>query len=87
LLATPAPEEENKNSYLEKDLTISMMTEALAELTEEQQQCIRQFYLEKKSYQQITEITGYNLLQVKSYIQNGKRNLKIILQKRMRSHE
>jgi RNA polymerase sigma-70 factor (ECF subfamily) len=39
------------------------------------------FYLEKKSYQEITDETGYSLLQVKSYIQNGKRNLKLLLEK------
>jgi RNA polymerase sigma factor (sigma-70 family) len=83
MLATPAPEEENKNAFIEKDITMSLITEALGQLAEEQQRCIRQFYLEKKSYQQITEATGYSLLQVKSYIQNGKRNLKIILQRRL----
>jgi RNA polymerase sigma-70 factor (ECF subfamily) len=35
------------------------------------------FYLEKKSYQEISEETGFSMMQVKSYIQNGKRNLKI----------
>ena len=39
------------------------------------------FYLEKKSYQDITEQTGYSLLKVKSHIQNGKRNLKIMLER------
>jgi RNA polymerase sigma-70 factor (ECF subfamily) len=37
------------------------------------------FYLQGKSYQEVAEATGYNLNQVKSYIQNGKRNLKIVL--------
>jgi RNA polymerase sigma-70 factor (ECF subfamily) len=41
------------------------------------------FYLQKQSYQQIADKTGYNLLQVKSYIQNGKRNLKILLEKKL----
>jgi len=41
------------------------------------------FYLEKLSYQQIMEQTGLTFIQVKSYIQNGKRNLKIILSKKL----
>jgi len=41
------------------------------------------FYLQKKSYHEIVDITGFSLLQVKSYIQNGKRNLKILVEKKM----
>ena len=58
----------------EKDHTLSLIEEGLNELNEEQKQCITLFYLQKKTYQQVTEATGFNLLQVKSYIQNGKRN-------------
>ncbi len=57
------------------------MYEALQELTEEQRQTIDLFYLKKQSYQQIMEQTGLNFMQVKSYIQNGKRNLKICMEK------
>ena len=68
----------------EKDHTLSLIEEGLNELNEEQKQCITLFYLQKKTYQQITEATGFNLLQVKSYIQNGKRNLKLIVEKKMK---
>lgn len=71
-----------KSEILEKDNTLSLIEEALLELNEEQRVCLTLFYLDKKSYQQITELTGYNLMQVKSYIQNGKRNLKLIVEKR-----
>lgn len=60
------------------------LDEALAELNEEQRQCVILFYLKKYSYNQISEMTGYSMLQVKSYIQNGKRNLKIILDRKIR---
>jgi RNA polymerase sigma-70 factor (ECF subfamily) len=40
------------------------------------------FYLDKKSYQEISDATGFTMLQVKSYIQNGKRNLKILIEKK-----
>jgi RNA polymerase sigma factor (sigma-70 family) len=49
---------------------------AFRKLKKEQVNCIRLMYLENKSYKEITEITGYSIKKVKSYIQNGKRNLK-----------
>ena len=58
---------------------LDYLDSALATLNEEQKNCIKLFYLEEKSYSEITNITGYTLNQVKSYIQNGKRNLKIYL--------
>ena len=67
--------------HILKDQQFTMMKEALDQLTEEQKNCISLFYLEKKTYQQIADKTGFNYMQVKSYIQNGKRNLKILLQK------
>ena len=60
------------------------MEEALKELNPEQKQCVTLFYLQKKSYQEISEMTGFTMLQVKSYIQNGKRNLKILIEKKMK---
>jgi RNA polymerase sigma-70 factor (ECF subfamily) len=56
------------------------LMEAISGLGEEQHTCIRLMYLEEKSYADISGITGYSLKQVKSHIQNGKRNLKIALQ-------
>ncbi|MGN7723340.1 RNA polymerase sigma factor [Chitinophaga sp. 22620] len=67
--------------YVQKDTMLEHMGRALGELNKEQATCVRMFYLEKKSYQEITDETGFSLLQVKSYIQNGKRNLKILLEK------
>ena len=72
---------EDTSSYREKDQLLEDMEHALETLNEEQRTCIRLFYLDKQSYQQIAEHTGYTLLQVKSYIQNGKRNLKQQLEK------
>ncbi len=54
---------------------------ALNQLKSEQKECIELFYLQEKSYKEIIEITGFSDKKVKSYIQNGKRNLKTILQK------
>jgi RNA polymerase sigma factor (sigma-70 family) len=48
-------------------------------LKKEQRACIELIYLQNKSYQEVSEITGYSLNKVKSHVQNGKRNLKIFL--------
>lgn len=64
------------NSNDEKENTISQLETALAGLSKEQKQCIILFYYKNKSYNEIVDITGFNSNEVKSYIQNGKRNLK-----------
>jgi RNA polymerase sigma-70 factor (ECF subfamily) len=76
-----APEPADVAGLQQKDNLLTAMEQAITLLNKEQQQCITLFYLQKKSYQQITDITGYNMMQVKSHIQNGKRNLKIMLQR------
>lgn len=48
-------------------------------LPSEQQTSINYFYMEEKSYADIVDLTGFPLNKVKSYIQNGKRNLKSCL--------
>jgi RNA polymerase sigma-70 factor (ECF subfamily) len=79
-----AEEETDKQDLLLNEQTYNLLEEAIEELSEEQKRCVNLFYLQKKSYQQITAQTGFSLMQVKSYIQNGKRNLKIILEKRLK---
>lgn len=74
-------EDMNHKPHLQKDQMLDNMERALGELNSEQATTVRMFYLEKKSYQEISDITGFNSGQVKSYIQNGKRNLKILLEK------
>ena len=66
----------------ETERQLQTMETTLQELNENQRRCLELFYLEKKCYQEITEVTGYNLNEVKSYIQNGKRNLKILMTKK-----
>jgi RNA polymerase sigma-70 factor (ECF subfamily) len=76
--------ETDRQELLANETTYDLLEEALDELSEEQRQCVILFYLKKNSYHQISEKTGFNLMQVKSYIQNGKRNLKILLEKKMK---
>ncbi len=80
---TAKPEEEtDRQKLLQNDHTLDLMESALKELNPEQEQCVTLFYLQKKSYQEISDATGYTMLQVKSYIQNGKRNLKILIEQK-----
>ncbi|MFN2458336.1 MAG: RNA polymerase sigma factor [Chitinophagaceae bacterium] len=76
-------EDENKPAFTEDEKTYDLLEESLEELNNEQRQCVILFYLQKKSYNEISEKTGYNLMQVKSYIQNGKRNLKLMLERKL----
>lgn len=62
-----------------KEKQLSQLEEGISQLNEEQRRCVELFYLQEKCYQEVAEITGYSMNQVKSYIQNGKRNLKIYL--------
>jgi len=76
-------DEADKESLQLNEKTYEYMDEALKELNADQQLCVTLFYMEKKSYQQIAEQTGYNMMQVKSHIQNGKRNMRILIEKKM----
>jgi len=53
----------------------------LKRLPDQQRQSINAFFVQELSYAEIVDQTGYTLMQVKSYIQNGKRNLKICIEK------
>jgi RNA polymerase sigma factor (sigma-70 family) len=77
-------QESDKLSIIEKEVTLTYLEMALEELNQEQKTCVTLFYLQKRSYQEIADHTGYSLLQVKSHIQNGKRNLKMLVEKKMK---
>ena len=61
---------------------IPELKKGIAQLKAEQKKCIELLYLQNKSYKEVAEITGYSMNKVKSYIQNGKRNLRIYLEGR-----
>ena len=82
--ADTADEKNDRMALLQDEHTMDLMEQSLKELNPEQQQCVTLFYLQKKSYQEISDTTGFNMLQVKSYIQNGKRNLKLLIEKKLR---
>jgi RNA polymerase sigma-70 factor (ECF subfamily) len=68
----------NEKIALEKDL--ESLEECIEKLKQEQKECVKLFFLEKKSYQQVNSQTGLDIKKVKSHIQNGKRNLKMCLE-------
>lgn len=74
-------EETHLNNEKELDHMLEALSDGIASLSREQSQCLELMYLKDKSYKEIASLTGYNLNQVKSYIQNGKRNLQRILSK------
>jgi len=59
---------------------IPKLKKGIDQLKADQRRCIELLYLQEKSYKEVSEMTGFSLKQVKSYIQNGKRNLKIFLE-------
>ncbi len=69
------------NGVLEKEENLQKMEHCLKTLTEEQRTAIRLFYLQGKCYNEIVEATGYEWSQVRSFIQNGRRNLKLCMEK------
>jgi RNA polymerase sigma factor (sigma-70 family) len=57
-----------------------MLEDAIGKLNEAQRRCIELFYLEERSYKEVAESTGFSMNEVKSHLQNGRRNLKIFLE-------
>lgn len=53
---------------------------ALKSLKNHQKRCFCLFYIHRKSYKEIAELTGYSYNDVRSYIQNGKRKFKLVMQ-------
>lgn len=64
---------------------LSAMENCMKTLPDEQRQAIDLFYLQQKCYKEVSDITGFEMNKVKSYIQNGKRNLKICMERNDRS--
>ena len=63
-----------------KELLLLRMEKLLPTLKNNQRLCLKMFYLEGKSYVDISYELNFSLKEVKSHIQNGKRNLKIKMQ-------
>jgi len=66
---------------IDEALHSKTLKKCLEELPDEQKQCLELFYYKEKCYKEISEITNYEMNRVKSYLQNGKRNLKNCMEK------
>ena len=64
-----------------KENALVQMEKCLVKLPEDQRKCIQLFYLENKSYNEIVDDTGFEWNMIRSYLQNGRRNLKICMEK------
>ena len=67
----------------EPDNREKALEECLKKLPEQQLKCVRAFYFDGKSYKRIARETGEELGRVRSNIQNGRRNLRICMQKKI----
>ncbi len=70
-----------------KTVLVGQLEKNLAQLKTEQREAITLFYLQEKSYKQIVEIQHWTLLEVKTHIQNGKSNLRKMMQKQIAQSE
>lgn len=75
-------EEVHLNGVLEKEENFKKLEYCLETLTEEQREAVKLFYLEGKCYNEIAEQTGKDWNQVRSFIQNGRRNLKLCMERK-----
>jgi RNA polymerase sigma-70 factor (ECF subfamily) len=73
------------NEANEKEMLLRQMETCLETLALPQRTCVELFYLSKYNYQQVSEKCGFDLNQVKSFIQNGKRNLKICIESALKA--
>ena len=69
------PDTENREEAMQA------LERCMDKLTSAQKESVKLFYLDEKCYKEVADITGFTMNEVKSYIQNGKRNLKICLEK------
>lgn len=76
------PIDEERDDSLENRLKACM-----DKLREEQKTCIHLFYYESRCYEEIAESMALPKKKVKSYIQNGRRNLKLCLEKHTQQDE
>lgn len=69
------------NGVLEKEENFKRLEHCMGQLINDQRRVIELFYLESKCYNEIAELTGIDWNKVRSYIQNGRRNLKLCMEK------
>ena len=74
-------ENNHLDNVMEKEQHLSIMESCIEQLPEEQKKAVQLFYLQEKCYKEIAETTNTDINKVRSFIQNGRRNLKICMEK------
>lgn len=69
------------NGMMEKEENLQKLEKCLQTLSGEQKMAVELFYLQNKCYREISELTGIEWNKVRSYIQNGRRNLKLCMER------
>ncbi len=72
---------EHHTDSLDLEQNLTKLEDCLQTLNLEQKQSVELFFIQEKTYQEVSQLTGFEINKVKSYLQNGKRNLKICLEK------
>ena len=80
-------EELHHNGVLAREESLSMMEDCMETLPEDQKRSVELFYLQNKCYHEIAELTGLEWNKVRSQIQNGKRNLRLCMEKKQHNTE
>ena len=74
-------EDQHLNNVWEKEGQLDKLSKCMDTLSPEQQEAVKLFYLQNRSYKEIESLTGLDGNKVRSFIQNGRRNLKICMEK------
>lgn len=77
------PDTDDLSAKRNKEELLVHLNLCLRGLNSEQRSCVSHFYLDQKSYEETVAATGLSYKQVKSHIQNGRRNLRICLQQKI----
>ncbi|PWK17437.1 RNA polymerase sigma-70 factor (ECF subfamily) [Arcicella aurantiaca] len=72
---------EHLNDGFDVEQNLTKLEDCLKTLNSEQKQSVELFFMQEKTYQEVAQLTGFEINKVKSYLQNGKRNLKICMDK------
>ncbi|HED37776.1 MAG TPA: sigma-70 family RNA polymerase sigma factor [Ignavibacteria bacterium] len=71
----------------DNEFTAELIREKIKILKKNQRECIERFYFNKQSYKEIAEIISETENSVKSYLQNGKRNLRRLMLEAVKESE
>ncbi|MCW5899493.1 MAG: sigma-70 family RNA polymerase sigma factor [Flavobacteriales bacterium] len=73
------PGHDEAGEALLREAGLQRLENAIAQLNADQRTCIEAFHLRRMSYAQVAALTGHDVEQVRSHLQNGRRNLRLIL--------